>query len=226
MSRKQAEKEQVNVAAYVRVSLREQAEEGHSLAAQRRAVKDAAEVRGWRLVEVYEDAGATGGNLERPGLQALLEGAKAGHFQAVIITSLDRLSRRSRDLHQLAGQLEDMGVGLVCLRESLDSTGPVGKLIFALVGGVAEFERDLLRERTRNGMEQAKREGRVAGRVPFGWRREGKLLVKHDEEQKALAKAKRLRRQGKSLRQVAALMNWGLTATAYRLGWRPQSSKR
>ena len=212
--------EQRRAAGYVRVSLREQAEGGHSLAAQRRALKGAAIARGSRLVEVYEDAGATGGNLDRPGLQALLEGAKAGLFSEVIVTSLDRLSRRSRDLHNLAGVLDDLKVGLVSLRESLDSTGPVGKLIFAVVGGVAEFERDLLRERTRNGMAQAKLEGHVAGRAPFGYRRENGILVKVEQEQKALAKARRLRRQGRSLRQVAAAMGWGRTATCWRLGYR------
>jgi DNA invertase Pin-like site-specific DNA recombinase len=107
------------------------------------------------------------GKLEsRPGLDAMLDQLRPG--DAVVIWRLDRLGRSLRHLIDLAADLESRGVALVSLKENLDTTTPGGRLIFHVLGALAEFERDLIRERTQAGLAAARARGRVGGR-PTVW---------------------------------------------------------
>lgn len=98
----------------------------------------------------------------RPGLDALLDRLRPG--DTVVVWRLDRLGRSLRHLIELVGELEDRQVALVSLNESLDTSTPGGKLIFHLFGALAEFERDLIRERTMAGLAAARARGRHGGR--------------------------------------------------------------
>jgi site-specific DNA recombinase len=210
----------LRAAGYARVSTREQAEGGHSLAEQEQAIRAYVKQRGWELAAMHIDAGCSGSNLQRAGLQALLAQVESREVDVAVATKLDRLSRSALDLLRLREVFTD-GPELAFAHDQIDTTCPTGRLTFTILAGAAEHFLDLLRQNTCNGMAQAKAEGHIAGRAPFGWRREGGALVKDSEQQKALARARRLRRQGLSIRAVAATMGWGRTATAYRLGWRP-----
>jgi DNA invertase Pin-like site-specific DNA recombinase len=87
----------------------------------------------------------------------------------VVVTKLDRLARSSRDLHNILHQMEGLSCGFVNLGESwCDTTTDVGRLMLTIMGGIAEFERDLIRKRTDEGIERAKRQGKKFGR-PRGW---------------------------------------------------------
>ena len=109
---------------------------------------------------------ASGKTEDRPGLDALLSQLRAG--DTVIVWRLDRLGRSLRHLIDIAADLDRRGVALVSLRENLDTSTPGGRLIFHVFGALAEFERDLIRERTTAGLAAARARGRTGGR-PTVW---------------------------------------------------------
>ena len=111
--------------------------------------------------KVYEDR-ISGARAERPGLTLALEVARAG--DTLIVWRLDRLGRSLKDLIALAERLEQRKVGLKSLKEALDTTSSGGRLIFHMFGALAEFERDLIRERTQAGLTAARARGRLGGR--------------------------------------------------------------
>jgi DNA invertase Pin-like site-specific DNA recombinase len=111
--------------------------------------------------KVYEDK-ISGARAERPGLALALEVARAG--DALVVWRLDRLGRSLKDLIVLAEGLDKRGVGLRSLKEALDTTSSGGRLVFHMFGALAEFERDLIRERTRAGLSAARARGRLGGR--------------------------------------------------------------
>jgi DNA invertase Pin-like site-specific DNA recombinase len=101
---------------------------------------------------------------DRPQLRAALDYCREG--DALVVWKLDRLGRSLRELIDLVNGLKERGVEFVSLRESLDTTTPDGKLVFHVFASVAEFERDLIRERTMAGLEAARARGRKGGRKP------------------------------------------------------------
>jgi len=111
--------------------------------------------------KIYEDK-ISGARAERPGLALALEVARAG--DTLIVWRLDRLGRSLKDLIALAERLEQRKVGLKSLKEALDTTSSGGRLIFHMFGALAEFERDLIRERTQAGLSAARARGRLGGR--------------------------------------------------------------
>jgi DNA invertase Pin-like site-specific DNA recombinase len=111
--------------------------------------------------KVYEDR-ISGARAERPGLALALEVARAG--DTLIVWRLDRLGRSLKDLITLAERLEQQKVGLKSLKEALDTTSSGGRLIFHMFASLAEFERDLIRERTQAGLSAARARGRLGGR--------------------------------------------------------------
>ena len=107
---------------------------------------------------------ASGGRWDRPQLLRLLTHLRAG--DVVVVWKLDRLSRSLRDVLPLLAQLEDVGAGFRSVIEAIDTTTPAGRMRMHMVGTFAEFERAMLRDRTRAGLEAARQEGRVGGRRP------------------------------------------------------------
>jgi DNA invertase Pin-like site-specific DNA recombinase len=137
---------------YCRVSTQDQ-----NLDLQRRALKAAGVER------VFADK-ISGTVKEREGLAELLAFARSG--DCVVVWRLDRLGRSLRDLIAIAGEMERRGVQLVSLTESIDTTSPAGKLFFHIFGALAEFERNLIAERTKAGLDAARSRGRSGGRKP------------------------------------------------------------
>jgi DNA invertase Pin-like site-specific DNA recombinase len=135
---------------YARVSTFDQ-----SLALQQDALSKAG------CTKIYEDR-MSGAKAARPGLSMALEIACPG--DVLIVWRLDRLGRSLRDLIDLTGTLERKGIGLKSLQESIDTTSNSGKLIFHMFGALAEFERNLIRERTQAGLTAARARGRKGGR--------------------------------------------------------------
>ncbi len=150
----------MRVALYARCSTAEQ-----SVDLQLDGLRDYAKVRGFTVVEEYLDEAVSGAKARRPALDRLLADAHRRQFDAVVVWKLDRLGRSLSHLIRLVEQLASLGVDLVSLGDAgLDSTGPSGRLIFHVIGAVAEFERDLIRERTRAGVAAARRRGKRLGR--------------------------------------------------------------
>lgn len=110
---------------------------------------------------IYEDR-LTGAKADRPGLKRTLEDARKG--DTIVVWRLDRLSRSLKDLIEIVALLEAKGTGLKSLQESIDTTVSSGKLVFHIFGALAEFERNLIRERTQAGLVAARARGRKGGR--------------------------------------------------------------
>ncbi len=147
------------VAIYCRVSTLEQRPE-----IQRDALRSYASRRDLEIAGEYIDHGVSGAKDRRPALDAMMADARRRRFDAVACVKLDRLARSVHHLTSLGRELEALGVDLVVLDQAIDTSTPAGRLLFHVLGSIAEFERDLARERTAAGMQAAKRRGRHVGR--------------------------------------------------------------
>lgn len=111
--------------------------------------------------KIFDDK-ITGSKIDRPGLDAAIDYARAG--DVIVVWRLDRLSRSLKDLIDVVSKLDTQEIGLKSLHESIDTTSSSGKLIFHIFGALAEFERNLIRERTIAGLESARARGNMGGR--------------------------------------------------------------
>ena len=147
------------VALYARVSTLDQRPE-----IQIEPLRAYAAARGLEVAEVYVDHGVSGSKTRRPALDRLMSDARRRHFDMLACVKLDRLARSVHHLTTLGQDLAALGVDLVVLDQAIDTSTPSGKLLFHVLGSIAEFERDLIRERTRAGMAAAERRGARIGR--------------------------------------------------------------
>ncbi|PFU83463.1 resolvase [Bacillus cereus] len=104
----------------------------------------------------------SGANSEREEIAKVMDYLREG--DTLVVYKIDRLARSTFDLHKITRDLEARGVGLVFIKENIDFTTPAGKLMFTMLGAIAEFERDLINERTAEGRERAKQQGKHLGR--------------------------------------------------------------
>src|SRR6266852_3068430 len=141
---------------------------------------------GWILVsERYDDGGYTGGNLERPALQKLLSDVEQGKIDAVTVYKVDRLSRSLLDFARLMEIFERHQVCLVSVTQPLNTTSSLGRLTLNILLSFAQFEREMIADRTRDKMAAARRKGKWVGGIPvLGYdvaAGGGKLMVNHEE---------------------------------------------
>ncbi|MGZ6270134.1 MAG: recombinase family protein [Candidatus Limnocylindrales bacterium] len=148
----------MRVGLYARVSTHDQQTLGLQLRTMRSYVRD----RGWALTQQVEDVGS--GAKERPRREALLKAARRREIDVVMVWRLDRWGRSLADLVVTLQELSELGVGFVSLTEALDLTTPSGRAMAGLLAVFAEFEREILRERVRAGIAQAREEGKPHGR--------------------------------------------------------------
>jgi DNA invertase Pin-like site-specific DNA recombinase len=145
-------------AIYVRVSTVEQETE-----LQEHELREYCERRGWSYV-VYRDRGQSGAKNDRPALTTMMNDLRRRKIDVVVVWALDRLARSLKQLLSIAEECRAVGVDLVSLKQNVDTTLPAGRLTFQVLGAVAEFEREMLRDRVKAGMAQARRLGRHIGR--------------------------------------------------------------
>lgn len=158
---------------YVRVSTEMQAEEGYSLAEQEARLRLFAESQGWKIYEVRKDAGRSGKDLNRPGIEAVTEDAQAHRVQKVVVYKLDRLSRSQKNtLYLIEDVFLENGVDFVSLTESLDTATPLGKAMIGILAVFAQLEREEIAERMMLGRVASAKEGNWRGGsgVPIGYR--------------------------------------------------------
>lgn len=153
------------VVGYVRVSTGEQADSGAGLEAQRQAIESEAARRGWELVHVYEDAGASGKTMNgRAGLAAALQAMEAGQAQGLIVNKLDRLSRSVIDFASLLEFSRKQDWALVAMDVGVDTSTAAGQLVANVMASVAEWERRVIGERTSAALRVKREQGVVVGR--------------------------------------------------------------
>ena len=171
------------VAIYARVSTDRQSAES-----QLNALREYIDKRAWAISKEYIDEGYTGSTTKRPAFAAMMADARKRSFDILLVYKLDRLSRSLKDLIATLDDLHSLGIDFISYDNGLDTTTPTGRLIFNVVGAVAEFEKDIIRERVKAGLENAKRKGKLLGRPPLSPR--------------LLAQANQLRKQGLSFRKI------------------------
>jgi DNA invertase Pin-like site-specific DNA recombinase len=155
--------ERTTVIGYLRVSTREQAESGLGLDAQRRAIIEEAERRGWEVRWITDD-GYTARNLNRPGYREAMRALKRREASALVVAKLDRLSRSLPDFGATLALAKRQRWALVTLDLGVDMTTPNGRLVANIIASVAEWESDIIGVRTRDAMAEAKARGASFGR--------------------------------------------------------------
>lgn len=193
---------------YIRVSTESQAVEGVSLEAQRARLEAWALANDFRVINTYVDAGLSGGRSDnRPGLQGAIADA-CTHRAVLVVYSLSRLARSTKDTIAIGERLSKSGADLVSLSEKIDTTSAAGKMIFRMLAVLAEFERDQISERTRMAMTHKKARSERIGTVPYGWDLglDGKNLVSVNAEQETIRVICDLRSQRVSYRDIADLL--------------------
>ncbi len=149
--------------------------------------------RGLEIVEEFVDEAVSGAKDRRPALDRVMADARRRRFDALACTKLDRLARSVRHLTAMGAELEALGVDLIVVDQAIDTSTPSGRLLFNVFGAIAEFERDLIRERTVAGLAAARRRGKHPGRP--------RAL-----DRRARDRALRLRRAGRSIREIAEVL--------------------
>jgi DNA invertase Pin-like site-specific DNA recombinase len=158
---------------------------------QEHELQEYCERRGWSSL-VYRDKGQSGARNDRPALTVMMNDLRRRKIDVVVVWALDRLARSLKQLLSIAEECRSVGADLVSLKQSVDTTLPAGRLTFQVLGAVAEFEREMLRERVKAGMAQARRSGKHVGRPALR-----RFQVTEIE------KMKLLRSQGMSVRRLA-----------------------
>lgn len=178
------------VALYARVSTKNL---GQDPEIQLSALREYSKARCFEVFEEYVDVGISGSKEKRPALDQLMKDAKRRKFDAVLVARFDWFARSTRHLVLALEEFNALGVDFISLSESVDTSTPMGKMVFTVIGAVAELERSLIKERVIMGLERAKKDGKRLGR-PTGTNANIKRI-------------KRLRGQGMSLRNIASEVN-------------------
>ena len=161
---------------------------GQSPEMQLTELREYASRRGWEIFSEYVDSGVSGSKESRPELNRLMSDAHQRKIDAVLVWKIDRFGRSLKHLVNSLADLSAYGVAFISLRDNLDLSTPSGRLMFQIIGAMAEFERSLIQERVRAGLRNAKLKGKVLGRP--------RRIVNSDE-------MARLREQGVSFREIA-----------------------
>src|SRR5689334_6530822 len=152
----------LRAAIYARVST----VNGQTPEMQLRELREYAKHRGWTVVGEYTDRGVSGSKESRPQLNRLMTDAQRRKFDTILVWKIDRFGRSLKHLVNSLADLNALGVAFVSLRDNLDLSTPSGRLMFQIIGAMAEFERALIQERVRAGLRNAKAKGKRIGRPP------------------------------------------------------------
>ena len=175
----------VRAALYARVSTTNR---GQDVSMQTRELRQFAEVRGWQVAAEYIDAGVSGAKDSRPELNRLMADAHKRRFDVVCVWRFDRFARSVSHLLRALETFKALGIDFVSFSEQMDTSTPAGKMVFTVLGAVAELERSLIVERVRAGLRNARAKGKTLGRP--------RKIVD-------AAKIADLRTQGRSWREIA-----------------------
>jgi len=204
---------------YIRVSTDKQVESGLGLGDQRTQLEAYCKLRGFEVVEFVVDDGESAGKplAKRPGGRKVLELAKSGKVDVVVMLKLDRAFRNTKDCLNVVDDWDRLGVALHIVDfggQSIDTQSAMGRMFLIMAAGFAEMERRLVEERTTAALAQKARSGdmRLGVHAPYGWAYEGTKLVEVEAEQKVIELVHRLREADMPLRKVC---EW-LTNQGYR----------
>jgi len=169
---------------------------------QLRELREYVSRRGWQIADVYADRGVSGSRDSRPELNRLMADAHQRKFDGVAVWKIDRFGRSLKHLVNALGDLGCLGISFVSLRDNLDLTTPSGRLMFGVLGALAEFERSLIQERVCAGLRHARAKGKNLGRP--------RRIVSIDT-------IAQLQAEGRSIREIATRLGVGYGTVRARL---------
>jgi DNA invertase Pin-like site-specific DNA recombinase len=210
---------------YVRVSTDEQAKSGLSTSDQSEKLRQYCTLYGYELVDVIVDDGASAKDLNRSGIQRVMEIANSGEVDGVIVCKLDRLTRSVRDLHQLLDTTFKTAQ-LHSVNEQFNTNTAAGRFVLNMLMSVAEWEREVIGERTSSALQEKKRlagNRSINGRAPFGYRWEDGELVRDPAEYPVREIMVHLRDAGLTYAQIAQEINDAGHTTRRNKKWRTSS---
>jgi DNA invertase Pin-like site-specific DNA recombinase len=190
---------------YIRVSTDEQAESGLSLESQRKKVQAYCDLYGLALEDLLTDTTSGKSINGRPAFKRLLFLAETNQVEHVVILKLDRMARNTREAIEVAELFASKGVNLHSVSERIDTSSAGGRLFFTLMAAVAQWEREVIVERTKAALDVRRQNGqRISGQAPYGFRfdEDGGVVVDWGE-QGTIETVKALRAQGLSLNKIS-----------------------
>jgi len=183
----------LKAALYARVST-----DGQTVENQLRELREVAERHGWDVVAVFTDEGISGakGRDKRPAFDALCKGIARKEYDIVAAWAVDRLGRSLQDLVTFLGELQSKNLNLYLHQQGIDTTTPAGKAMFQMMGVFAEFERSMIQERVKAGLQRAKASDKVLGRPTIDASKRERILA--------------LRSEGWGIRKIAKELGTGV----------------
>ena len=206
---------------YIRVSTEQQANEGVSLEAQKAKIAAWCVTNGYELVNVFVDAGISGKSMDkRPGLQDAMKSLKKG--MALVSYSLSRLARSTKDALSIGETVAKRKADIVSLSEQIDTTTAAGKMMFQMLAVLAEFERNLVAERTTNALQHKKTTNQKYTNItPYGFEAIEGRLVQVQAEAAIVAEIQAARAGGNTLQSIADTLNGRGIPTKTGKTWQP-----
>jgi len=197
----------MNAILYARFSPRKNAEDCESVETQLERARQYCGAAGMEIIGEYSDKGLSGARADnRPGLADALDHV-CREKACLVVYSLSRLARNTRDAIEIAERLNRAGADLASLHEKIDTTSAMGRFVFKLMSALAELEREQISERTSDAMLRHQANGRrMSDRTPYGWIRNPRnpaLLIIDEDEQALIQHIMAEHRHGVSLRQIA-----------------------
>lgn len=202
------------VIGYVRVSTDSQADTGHSIDSQKEQIRNYTHVKGWELIEIIEDNGVSGtiNPNERIGFKQVLAALNGGKANALLVCKNDRLARRASYQKEIIYSLTESNIEYISIAENIDTATASGKLFLSMLAEFAEYEVELIRERTRTAIKHLKDNGQVHNQALFGYQKEtttvngkaAKVWISNEAEQAIIKSTIALYNSGLSWRAVSS----------------------
>jgi site-specific DNA recombinase len=202
----------LDVIGYARVSMEEQASKGDSLEVQKKKIGQHCETHDLHLLRIVTDPGFSGKNLERPGIAEVLDclRQRKGGADGVVIYKLDRITRSLRDWDFLITEFfsEKAGKRLFSVSDSIDTGTAGGRMVLNVLMSVAQWEREIISERTKDALQAKIGRGERCGKVRFGYdlAADGRTLVRNEREQETIRTMQGWRASGKKFKEMVAMM--------------------
>lgn len=219
----------MKTALYMRVSTLEQAQEGYSLLSQKRKLIAYCEAMGWTVSNIYADEGISGASIsKRPSCSQMLVDIKKGMYENVLIVKVDRLCRNTKELLEIVEILQNYNVRLNAVDEKIDYTTYVGKMVLTMLGSFAEFERNRITQRFKEGRTQKVLQGiKSKTSTPlFGYNYENAYYSINYSEAKIVKKVFELALNNVSFHEIARIIGADPNYNTNNMVWSPDKVRR
>ena len=197
----------ITVGLYPRVSTEDQSRFGHSLDEQKDRLLKICEYKNYEVYKIYEEAGVSAKNMERPKFQEMINDVKLGKINKIIVYKLDRLTRSIKDLESICVMLEEHNCSLESVVEEINTDTAMGKFFIRFLTIIAQLEIEQTSERTKFGLVGAAKKGHFVGQAPLGYDKKDKKLVVNELESEVVKRIFDLYTNGKSVMSICKLFN-------------------